>query len=171
MRRIVFAICTTVAGLVLLFSWQTSLNRSVTTTTADAGGTVGTSSGSSSDTGTDTAGDSGTDTSTDAGTSADAETTASATGTTTYDGAVASTRYGNVQVRITVTDGAVAAAEAIDYPNQDRHDQQINAYAIPILNQEAVTAQSANIAMVSGATVTSGGYVQSLQDALDQAGL
>jgi len=48
---------------------------------------------------------------------------------------------------------------------------QISNYAIPILSQEAVQAQSAKIDMVSGATFTSRGYIQSLQDALDQANL
>ena len=81
------------------------------------------------------------------------------------------TRFGDVQVRITVTDGVLTAAEAIAYPDHSGHDRQINAYAIPILNDEALTAQSAGIDMVSGASVTSNGYIQSLQDALDQAGL
>jgi len=151
MRRIVIALCTTVTGLVLLLSWPTSLNRS----SSGAALGVANAGGAPSTTSAGTSGAAGTSTAT----------------TTTYDGAAASTRYGNVQVRITVTDGAVTAAEAIDYPNGNGHDQQINAYAIPILNQEAVAGQSANIDMVSGATYTSGGYLHSLQSALDQAGL
>jgi uncharacterized protein with FMN-binding domain len=47
----------------------------------------------------------------------------------------------------------------------------IGANAIPQLNQEVLTAQSANIQAVSGATYTSNGYIQSLQQAVDQAGL
>ena len=168
MRRIVFAVCTTVTGLVLLFSWPASLNRTTTvgtTATTDAGdaGTRATPSG----TGATTSG-----TSVDAATTTPATTPSTTTPTpTTYDGAAASTRYGNVQVRLTVTGRTVTAAEAIDYPHQNGTDRQINAYAIPILNQDAVAAQSANIQMVSGASFTSNGYVQSLQDALDQAGL
>ena len=57
------------------------------------------------------------------------------------------------------------------YPNGNGRDQEINAYALPILIQETLDAQSANIDMVSGATVTSDGLPQSLQSALDQAGL
>ena len=56
-------------------------------------------------------------------------------------------------------------------PWNDRKDQEINSYAVPILNQEAVDAQSANIDMVSGATYTSQGYIESLQSAIDQANL
>ena len=59
---------------------------------------------------------------------------------------------------------------SLQYPAATREDQ-INAYALPILIQETIDAQSAQIDMVSGATVTSTGYVQSLQSALDQAGL
>jgi uncharacterized protein with FMN-binding domain len=152
MRRIVIALASTVTALVMLFSWPSSTNRSVSST---AGGTSGT--GNAGGTG--------------AGTTSGSGTTGSAAGTTTYDGAVASTRWGDVQVRITVANGKVTASEAIAYPNGNGHDQQINAYAIPILNQEAVAAQSATISMVSGATVTSQGYVQSLQSALDKAGI
>ena len=55
-------------------------------------------------------------------------------------------------------------------PNTPR-DAQINAFAIPQLNKEAVAAGSAKIDTVSGATYTSGGYIGSLQSALDQAGI
>jgi uncharacterized protein with FMN-binding domain len=81
------------------------------------------------------------------------------------------TRYGNVQVQITVKDGKITAAEVLQVPWNDHRDQEINSYAVPILNQEVVSAQSANIDMVSGATVTSDGYLQSLQSAFDKAGL
>jgi uncharacterized protein with FMN-binding domain len=84
-------------------------------------------------------------------------------------GAAASTIYGPVQVQITVKDGHVTAAQAVEYPKTFQQDQQINAYAIPQLNREAVTAGSAKIDMVSGATYTSRGYISSLQSALDRA--
>ncbi|HUX72240.1 MAG TPA: FMN-binding protein [Cellulomonadaceae bacterium] len=157
MRRIVIALAGTVTALVMLFSWPSSTNRSVSST---AGGTSGT--GTTGGTGSGT---------TSGSTTSGSGTTGSTAGTTTYDGAVASTRWGDVQVRITVANGKVTASEAIAYPNGNGHDQQINAYAIPILNQEAVAAQSAKISMVSGATVTSQGYLQSLQSALDKAGI
>ena len=86
-------------------------------------------------------------------------------------GSVASTRWGPVQVSITVTDGKITAVDVPQYPTGNGKDRQINASALPILTKETLSAQSADIDMVSGATVTSEGYVQSLQSALDQAGL
>jgi uncharacterized protein with FMN-binding domain len=56
----------------------------------------------------------------------------------------------------------------VQYPSGNGTDQQINSYALPRLVKETLDAQSANIDMVSGATVTSEGYLQSLQSALDQ---
>ena len=90
---------------------------------------------------------------------------------TTVTGSVASTRWGPVQVSITVTDGKITAVDVPQYPTGNGKDRQINASALPILTKETLSAQSADIDMVSGATVTSEGYVQSLQSALDQAGL
>lgn len=87
----------------------------------------------------------------------------------TFTGSSVDTRWGPVQVRITVSGGRITAATAVVYPNGNPRDQQINAYALPVLASEAVAAQSARIDTVSGATVTSDGYVGSLQSALDQA--
>lgn len=152
MRRIVIAIGATLSGLVLLFSWPTSTNRPVATDAA-AASTAGSAPGAA------TAGDA----------TASGDGTASAT--TTYDGDAVGTRYGDVQVRIAVTDGLITSAEAIAYPSGDPHDDRINGFAIPVLQDATVAAQSADIDMVSGATVTSRAYVESLQSALDQAGL
>ncbi|MEU6252974.1 FMN-binding protein [Streptomyces sp. NPDC047043] len=87
----------------------------------------------------------------------------------TVTGKVAQTQYGPVQVRITVADGKITKAEAVQAPKGGLSDQK-TALAIPKLNQEAVAAGSAKIDAVSGATYTSSGYTQSLQSALDQAG-
>jgi uncharacterized protein with FMN-binding domain len=85
---------------------------------------------------------------------------------------VINTQYGPVQVRITVSGGKVTAATITQYPSGDPRSQQINAYAVPILQKETVGTSSANsVDMVSGATYTSEGYLQSLQSALDKAGL
>ncbi|MER7282918.1 FMN-binding protein [Dactylosporangium sp. NPDC000244] len=89
----------------------------------------------------------------------------------TYDGSTTPTRWGPVQVRITVEGGKVTDVEAVTYPTANRRDQQINAYALPQLRTEALQAQSADIDSVSGATVTSEGYKTSLQAALDAAGI
>lgn len=89
--------------------------------------------------------------------------------TKTVTGQVAQTQYGPVQVRITVADGKITKADAVQAPKGGLSDQK-TAQAVPKLNQEAVAAGNANIDSVSGATYTSTGYKQSLQSALDQAG-
>jgi len=76
-----------------------------------------------------------------------------------------------VQVQITVEDGKVTKSIVLQVPWNDRKDQEINSRAVPTLNAETVQAQSADIDMVSGATYTSKGYIESLQAALDQAHL
>jgi uncharacterized protein with FMN-binding domain len=89
----------------------------------------------------------------------------------TVTGSVAQTRWGPVQIRLALAGGKITNVDVVQYPNGNGRDQQINATALPTLVQETIDAQSANIDMVSGATVTSDGYLQSLQSALDQAGL
>ncbi|GGW50119.1 FMN-binding protein [Streptomyces lucensis JCM 4490] len=87
----------------------------------------------------------------------------------TVTGKAAQTQYGAVQVRITVKDGKITKAEAVQAPKGGLSDQKTQ-LAVPRLNQEAVSAGTADIDAVSGATYTSTGYKQSLQSALDQAG-
>lgn len=89
----------------------------------------------------------------------------------TVTGAAVQTRWGPVQVQITVATGSITDVTAVQHPTGNSRDQQINDYALPVLAQEAMAAQSARIDHVSGATVTSDGYVQSLQSALDRAHL
>ncbi|MFF3690198.1 FMN-binding protein [Streptomyces sp. NPDC002187] len=86
-------------------------------------------------------------------------------------GAAASTQYGDVQVRITVSGGRITAADAVKAPDSDANSRKIAARAVPELNQAAVAAQSAQIDAVSGASYTSEGYIKSLQSAIDKAGL
>jgi uncharacterized protein with FMN-binding domain len=74
-------------------------------------------------------------------------------------------------VQITVAAGKITNVTVLQQPSGNPKDTEINAYALPILIKDTVSAQSAKIDMVSGATVTSDGYVQSLQSALDQAGM
>uniref|UniRef100_UPI003CD0A0C4 FMN-binding protein n=1 Tax=Streptomyces hawaiiensis TaxID=67305 RepID=UPI003CD0A0C4 len=89
--------------------------------------------------------------------------------TQTLTGSVAQTQYGPVQVRVTVADGKITKAEAVQAPKGGRSDQ-ITSSSVPRLNQAAVAAGTADIDAVSGATYTSAGYKKSLQSALDQAG-
>ncbi len=89
----------------------------------------------------------------------------------TYTGTAAETRYGPVQVRVTVSGGKLTDVQALQLTNRDGRSVAISQQAAPILRQEALQAQSATIQAVSGATYTSEGYTTSLQSALDQAGL
>ncbi|MFB6788905.1 FMN-binding protein, partial [Streptomyces olivaceus] len=90
-------------------------------------------------------------------------------GTQVLTGDVTQTQYGPVQVRVTVSGGKITNAETLQAPKGGRSDQ-VTADAVPQLNQAAVTAGTADIDAVSGATYTSAGYKQSLQSALDKAG-
>ncbi|GAA2830327.1 FMN-binding protein [Kribbella solani] len=93
------------------------------------------------------------------------------TGELVINGSSAGTRYGPVQVRITVRANRLIAVTPLVYPNGGRRDQEISTYALPQLTHEALAAQTAHIDTVSGATFTSDGYRRSLQSALDSAHL
>jgi uncharacterized protein with FMN-binding domain len=160
MRRITLWLFSTVAALVLLFSYRTSTNSTSTTATT----TVAPAPVIAPTTPPASAGSSPVPKPSSTGSSAP-------TGTKTYSGSVAPTQWGDVQVTITVTDGKITDVAVPTYPNGNGRDQEINAYALPMLRQEALSAQSAHIDTVSGATVTSDGYLQSLQSALDAAHL
>jgi uncharacterized protein with FMN-binding domain len=88
----------------------------------------------------------------------------------TIDGTVVDTRYGPVQVEVTVSNGKVTAVTAVELPSGGRSGA-ISGYASPILSSEALTAQSSNIDLVSGATYTSEAFASSLQAALNRAGI
>jgi uncharacterized protein with FMN-binding domain len=170
MKKITMWLMSTLTGLVLLFGYHTSTSSSAAAaqggnasiTVPAISGTAGTTSSST------TAGGS---TSSSSASGATSTTGASSSATTTVTGTAADTRYGPVQVQLTIANGTVTAVKVIEYPNSDGKDQQINARALPILIQETLKAQSAKIDMVSGATYTSNGYETSLQNALDKAGL
>ena len=179
MRRITLWALSTLTILVLLFSYHTSTGGSGTATAAAttvrapavAGSDVGSGDSGSGDSGSSDSGSSDSGAS-DSGASGSASSDSGASGSsTTYTGESVETRWGPVQVRITVVDGSITAVEAVVYPDGNHEDREINSYALPALAQEAVEAQSADIDMVSGATVTSEGYLQSLQSAIDQAHL
>ncbi|MFI9806905.1 FMN-binding protein [Streptomyces sp. NPDC052301] len=154
LRRIVLASAATVSGMVLLLS----LKPHAAPTLASASGkspSVSSSSAPSSG-GSSSTGGAGPGT---------------GTGSRTVTGDTVQTRWGPVQVRVTIKGGTLTDVTAVDYPQDNPRDQEINSYALPQLRREALAAQSARIDTVSGATYTSGGYRQSLQSALDSAGL
>ena len=134
--------------------------------TAGSGSSIasGTSSGAVS--GATPAANSGTT----SGSSGPTATAGPVTGTATYAGDLVSTRFGDVQVQITVTDGAITDVQALALP-VGGHSGQISNIVEPLLRSEALAAQSASIDVISGATYTSRGYATSLQSALDAAGL
>jgi uncharacterized protein with FMN-binding domain len=167
-RRLALWGLTTVSTVVLLFSYRTSTSSALPpaagtartgATTAAAGSPNGTASSVPS-------------------TSSGPETGASSTsktGPSTYTGTVtgteADTRWGPVQVKVTLASGKITAVDVVEEPDSNGRDQEINADAVPQLVQETLQAQNAQIDMISGATYTSQGYIQSLQAALDQAGV
>ena len=100
-----------------------------------------------------------------------AEDAGNVAGGSTFTGDAVNTRFGPVQVQITVSGGKITDVQVVQYPTRDHRDQEINSRAVPILIDETTSAQSANIDMVSGATITSEAYLDSLQSAIDQADL
>lgn len=88
----------------------------------------------------------------------------------TYAGSTENAFYGNVQVQAVIKGGKIADVKFLSYPSDRRTSQQINNRAMPVLQQETIAAQSANVNAVTGATFTSQAYVASLQSALSQAG-
>lgn len=168
MKKIVYGILATLSGLVLLFSYRTSLGQAVPTDVqpAQAAPSVATphSAATPSASTTPTA-------SASASASPSGAAPAATSGLTdgTFTGPATNTRYGPVQVQITVTGGKIVDVQAVEYPTDNSRDRQINERAIPQLVSETLNAQSADIHLVSGATYTSQGYRDSLQSAIDQA--
>lgn len=142
LRRIVLASAATVSGMVLLLSLKPHASPQNVLALPAPTGSASASSGTGS----------------------------AGTGTRTVTGDTIQTRWGPVQVRITVKDRRLTDVTAVAYPTDNPRDQEINSFALPRLRTEALTAQSADIDTVSGATYTSEGYRQSLQSALDSAG-
>jgi uncharacterized protein with FMN-binding domain len=89
----------------------------------------------------------------------------------TYKGETVQTRWGPVQVQVTLSNGKITDISTLQYPNGDRRSQMISNQVIPWLQQEALQAQSANISGIGGATYTSRGFINSLASALQKAGL
>jgi len=88
----------------------------------------------------------------------------------TFKGTSANAYYGRVQVEAVVQGGQLASINVLSYPSDRRTSRYINSQALPRLAQEAISAQSADVDTVSGATLTSNAYRQSLAAALKAAG-
>jgi uncharacterized protein with FMN-binding domain len=145
MRRLTLWIVSTIAVVVLLLSYRTSLGGTPpAAVTAAAPGIVPESTASPS-------------------------ASPGSTGTLTVNGSVADTRWGPMQVQIKIQKHRITDVRVLRRPSGSDRDDEINGYALPQLRAEVLQAQSAHIDSVSGATVSSGGYVESLQAALDAA--
>jgi uncharacterized protein with FMN-binding domain len=152
LQRIVVAGASTATAVVLLFGYHTSTMGALVTA-AESPSTSTTTSGSTAAPAAGAAG--GTDPS----------------ATRTVTGPTVQTQWGPVQVQLTLKGGTITDVSVLQQPSGNPQDDAINSYALPILVRETLGQQSAQIDMVSGATVTSVGYLQSLQSALDQAGV
>jgi uncharacterized protein with FMN-binding domain len=179
LRRMVLCTAATVSGIVLMLALkQPAPGTAAATAPVQVGAVAGSPTASAAATGS-AAGSAGSvqgsasasaSASAPASAPSAAKSSAPAAVTRSVTGDTAQTQYGPVQVEITMTGKKITAATALQHPTGGQSDQ-ISANAVPKLNQEAVTAQSASIDAVSGASYTSAGYKQSLQSALDKAGV
>ncbi|MEU2622723.1 FMN-binding protein [Streptomyces sp. NPDC007157] len=151
LRRIMLASAATVSGMVMLLALKPHTTPTVISDSAAPAPSAGASDSPGASSGSGKSG-------------------SSSSGTRTVTGDTVQTRWGPVQVKVTIKSGKITDVTAVQYPTENPRDQQINSYAIPQLRRETLTAQSAQIDTVSGATYTSTGYKQSLQSALDSAG-
>ncbi|MGO4301898.1 FMN-binding protein [Leifsonia sp. RAF41] len=134
----------------------------VATQSSTSTGSTGSTAGTGSSTG-------GSTTSATPSPSASASAAAPApSATTVITGSAIDTRYGVVQVKVTFSGTTITAVDTVQSPDRDGRDIEINNQALPILQQEVLSSQSASIDTVSGATYTSEGYIQSVQSAIDQ---
>ena len=169
MRRAILAVVSTIAGLVALLSFKShvpAIAAATSGTGVSSGGTSGSGSGSSGS-GSSGSGSSGSSSGGQGGFA-----TGRQTGLTadehTVTGNVANTIYGPVQIQLVVKDNKIVKVSVLQQPSNTIHDIQIGQFAFPRLIGETLTAQNAKIDSVSGATYTSGGYIASLQSAVDK---
>ena len=173
MKRIVLWVLSTLSTLVVLFGYHTSTSATMATGTGTETAITG-QAASGSGTGTTTSGSAPPSDTGSTGLSSSSSSSSSAgssSSTTTVTGTAAQTRYGPVQVQLEVSGSTITNVSILQYPDSNGRDVEIANFSLPQLIQETLDAQSASISMVSGATYTSEGYSQSLQSALDQAGL
>jgi FMN-binding domain len=180
MRRAILAVVSTIAGLVALLSFKShvpAIAAATSGTGVSSGGTSGSGSGSSgsgtSGTGTSGTGTSGSGTSGSGSSSggqgfATGQQTGLPADEHTVTGNVANTIYGPVQIQLVVKDNKIVKVSVLQQPRNTINDIQIGQFAFPRLIGETLTAQDAKIDSVSGATYTSGGYIESLQSAVDK---
>ncbi len=159
---------------ILIAGWQSGVHIADTSSAvaSAATGTTGTTgTGTGTGTGTDDSTASSASSGAGTGTTGAGTTGASAKAVGTYAGSVVQTRFGSVQVQITVQAGKITDVTALQLTDAERKSVQISNRAAPILRDEVLQSQSADVQTISGATVTSDAYLNSLQAALDAANL
>jgi uncharacterized protein with FMN-binding domain len=161
MKRAILVGGGTLAGVAAVLALNPDAASTATASAASTHAPSGTSAGSSSGSGT-------TATPSESATSGSSS---GADGTYTGDVVDVGRGYGDVQVEITVTGGRVVDVQALAVPQNDPRSAQISNVAVPYLVDQALQAQSADVAGVSGATYTSVGFASSLKSALVAAGL
>ena len=156
---------------ILLAGWQSGVHIADTGSpvASAATGTTGTGTTGTGTTGTEASGTE--DSTSSSGSSGTGTTGASAKAVGTYPGSVVQTRFGSVQVQITVQAGRITDVTALQLTDAERKSVQISNQAAPLLRDEVLQSQSADVQTISGATVTSDAYLSSLQAALDAANL
>jgi uncharacterized protein with FMN-binding domain len=170
MKRVIATVLGTVISLVLLLSYKTHSVSSSHAAVAPPALTTPSNEPSAEPSLTPSAQPSASAPASAAPTTAAPTTTKKAsTAKKVVQGDAVDTRYGPVQVQVTLSGSTITDVAILQVPDRERRDIEINDYAVPILRQEALQAQTAKIDMVSGATYTSVGYLQSLQSALDKA--
>lgn len=162
MKRVLFSSTATVAGLIALLSFKTQTQP--VSTEALSSVSSSSSGSSSSGSGDSASGDSSSD-------SSSSESGSDSSGSQTYTGDAVTTRYGIVQVEVTVSGSEITNVDFVQLTGWDGKSQMINSWAGPELLDQTLQNQNGDVDAVSGATYTSDGYAQSLQSALDQAGL
>ena len=163
MRRVVLALGGTVAGLIMLLSFRTHMGSAAARMSGPAG--------TPASPGTPAAGPGGAAGSASGPAAAASAPVSLGSGTgTVVTGDVISTGYGPTQIQITVNTGKIVKVTVVQHTEDGINSQVIDGRALPVLNRETLTAQSAKINAVSGASYTSAGYIKSLQSALDKAG-
>jgi uncharacterized protein with FMN-binding domain len=164
MRRAFPAILATLGGLGLLASFHTAGGASRQTTAAPVTSPTATTGSSPPPSGTSPQ-------STSPAGTAPQTTTPAATksGRQQIDGPTISTRFGDVEVRVTLDNGQITDVQPLKMPSDRRRSAEITQEVTPMLHDEVLQAQSGQINLISGATYTSDAYQQSLQAALDQS--
>ena len=172
MRKVLLALLLTAVGLGLLLSFR---SRSASGTGTALGGSA-LSAGASTPAAAapaPSASASATSSAAASPTASPAKTTSTSSGVKngTYTGTTETIPFGPVQVQAVISGGKLTNVVVLQVPDRGGYEDQIVQTAVPELTSEALSKQSANIDVVSGATYTSQGYAESLQSALDQAGL